>query len=117
MAQRPGTMAPARAASGTGTLPSLTRACAGELIGTYLLAFFGCGSVMSAVITGAQVGLWQVAGVWGFGIPMALYATAAASGPHLNPSLCLSLARPPPHSFSPSPPLPLWGAPLARAVL
>jgi glycerol uptake facilitator-like aquaporin len=34
------------------------------VIGTYILAFFGCGSVMSAVITGAQVGLWQVAEPW-----------------------------------------------------
>ncbi len=117
MAQRPGTMAPARAASGTGTLPSLTRACAGELIGTYLLAFFGCGSVMSAVITGAQVGLWQVAVVWGFGITMAIYATAAASGAHLNPSVSLSLAWRRPESFPPSRLFPYWGAQLAGAFL
>jgi glycerol uptake facilitator protein len=62
------------------------------LVGTYVLAFFGCGSVMSAVITGAQVGLWQVAVVCGFGITLAIYATAAASGAHLNPAVTLSVA-------------------------
>jgi arsenate reductase len=73
-------------------VPPLGRACAGELIGTYLLVFFGCGSVMSAVITSAQVGLWQVAVVWGFGISLAIYATASVSGAHLNPAVTLSIA-------------------------
>ena len=68
-----------------GRLPALGRACAAELAGTYLLTFFGCGAVMSAVITGAQAGLWQVAVVWGFGVALAIYATAAASGAHLTP--------------------------------
>jgi len=100
-----------------GALPSLSRACAGELVGTYILAFFGCGSVMSAVITGAQVGLWQVAVVWGFGITLAIYATAAASGAHLNPSVSLSLALRRPESFPRTRLLPYWAAQLAGAFL
>jgi glycerol uptake facilitator protein len=102
---------------GRHTLPPLGRACAGELVGTYLLAFFGCGSVLSAVITGAQVGLWQVAVVWGFGISLAIYATAAASGAHLNPSVSLSLAWRRPESFPRSRLVPYWGAQLAGAFL
>ncbi len=39
------------------------RMAAGETVGTYLLVLFGTGSVAAAVITGAQVGLWQVAAV------------------------------------------------------
>lgn len=34
--------------------------------------FFGCGSVCAAVTTGAQVGVFQVAIVWGLGIAMAI---------------------------------------------
>ncbi len=97
--------------------PALARACAGELIGTYLLAFFGCGSVMSAVITGAQVGLWQVAVVWGFGISLAIYATAAASGAHLNPAVTLSVALRRRASFPASRMLPYWCAQMAGAFL
>lgn len=44
----------------------------GELLGTYLLVLFGTGAVAAAVLTGAQVGLWQVAVVWGFGVTIAI---------------------------------------------
>jgi glycerol uptake facilitator protein len=37
----------------------------GEFIGTFLLVFFGCGSVAAAILTEAQVGIFQVATVWG----------------------------------------------------
>jgi Major intrinsic protein len=43
----------------------LMRQVAAELIGTFMLVFFGCGVVHAAVLTGAQQGLWQVAIVWG----------------------------------------------------
>jgi len=64
----------------------------GELFGTFLLVFFGCGSVCAAVTTGAQVGVFQVAIVWGLGIATAIYLTGGLSGAHLNPAVTLSLA-------------------------
>lgn len=71
---------------------ALARALAGELVGTYLLVMIGTASVAAAVLTGAQVGLWQVAVVWGFGVTLAIYASAALSGAHLNPAVSLAFA-------------------------
>src|SRR5687768_5259861 len=64
----------------------------GEFLGTFLLVFFGCGSVATAVLTGAQVGIFQVAVVWGIGISTAIYLTASLSGAHLNPAVTIALA-------------------------
>ena len=71
---------------------NLWRACIAETLGTFLLVLFGTGSVAAAVYTGAQVGLWQVAAVWGFGITLAIYVTGAVSGAHLNPAVSLAFA-------------------------
>ena len=68
------------------------RALAGEAVGTYIMVLFGTGSVAAAVVTGAQVGLWQVAVVWAFGVALAIYATANVSGAHLNPAISLAFA-------------------------
>jgi len=67
----------------------LTRAMAGEFIGTFVLVFFGVGAVNAAVVTGAQVGLWQVAVVWFIGVSLGIYSSAALSGGHLNPAITL----------------------------
>lgn len=64
----------------------------GEFVGTFILVFFGCGSVCAAVTTGAQVGIFQVAIIWGLGIATAIYLTAALSGAHLNPAVTISVA-------------------------
>jgi len=64
----------------------------GEFFGTFLMVFFGCGSVSAAVLTGAQVGVFQVAIVWGLGIATAIYLTGSLSGAHLNPAVTVSMA-------------------------
>ncbi|HEY1111848.1 MAG TPA: MIP family channel protein [Opitutaceae bacterium] len=63
----------------------------GEFAGTALLVFFGCGSVAAATLLGAQVGVFQVAIVWGVGIALAIHLTGGLSGAHLNPAVTLAL--------------------------
>jgi glycerol uptake facilitator protein len=70
--------------------PSLRFALGAELLGTFVLVFFGVGAVNAAVITGAQSGLWQVAVVWAVGVSLGIYASAAISGAHLNPAITLA---------------------------
>src|SRR5580658_4989625 len=72
--------------------PLLPTWAIGEFFGTFLLVFFGCGSVATAVLTGAQVGIFQVAIVWGLGIATAIHLTGSLSGAHLNPAVTLALA-------------------------
>lgn len=63
----------------------------GEMIGTFLIVFFGCGSLAAAVLTGAQVGIFQVAIVWGIGVALAIFCSAGLSGAHLNPAVTLAM--------------------------
>jgi glycerol uptake facilitator protein len=64
----------------------------GEFFGTFLLVFFGCGVDATAITTGAQAGIFQVAIVWGLGIATAIHLTASLSGAHLNPAVTLAFA-------------------------
>jgi glycerol uptake facilitator protein len=100
-----------------GVLPPLRRALIGEALGTYLLVLFGTGAVAAAVLTGAQVGLWQVAVVWGFGVTLAIYVSAAHSGAHLNPAVSLAFALLRRDAFPVARLLAYMGAQLIGAIL
>lgn len=100
-----------------GLAAGAVKAAAGELIGTYLLVLFGTGAVAASVYAGAQVGLWQVAVVWGFGVAIAIYVSAGISGAHLNPAVTLAFAVFRRREFRPSDLAVYWSAQLAGAVL
>ena len=63
----------------------------GELLGTFILVFFGCGAVAVTVLFAAHAGLFQVAMVWGIGAALAIYSTRHLSCAHLNPAVSLAM--------------------------
>ena len=63
----------------------------GEFFGTFLLVFFGCGSVCAAVSTGAQVEFSNCHRV-GLGIATAIYLAGSLSSAHLNPAVTIASA-------------------------
>src|SRR3954471_20297404 len=95
----------------------LRAALVGEVLGTFLLVLFGTGSGACAVLTGALQGLWQVAVVWGFGVTLAIYCSAALSGAHLNPAVSLAFALCRADRFPRARLVPYWLAQLAGAVV
>jgi glycerol uptake facilitator protein len=70
----------------------LTARCLAEALGTFVLVFFGCGAVHTAILVGAQAGLWQVAVVWGVAIMVAVFVVGGISGAHINPAVTTALA-------------------------
>jgi len=72
--------------------PSLFARAGAEILGTFILIFFGCGAVHVAVLTGDLSGLGQVGMVWGVAIMIAAYVCGGISGAHINPAITLALA-------------------------
>lgn len=71
---------------------SVSKKCFAEFFGTAILVLFGDGAVHTAVLAGAQSGIWQVAIIWGVAVMMVIYAVGAVSGAHINPAITLAFA-------------------------
>ncbi len=63
----------------------------GEFLGTFILVFFGCGSVAVTALFSSHSGLFQVALLWGFSVTIAIYATRHLSCAHLNPAVSIAM--------------------------
>ncbi len=57
-----------------------------EMIGTFILVFFGCGA---AVLMGAEIGFLGISFAFGLSIVAAAYGLGAISGAQLNPAVSL----------------------------
>jgi len=73
------------------TSTTLKGQCIAEFLGTGLIIFFGAGCVAAMKLAGASFGQWEISVIWGLGVAMAVYMTAAISGAHLNPAITIAL--------------------------
>ena len=65
----------------------------GELLGTFLLVFGGCGTaVFAAHFGGGGVGLLGVAFAFGLTVLAGVYALGPITGAHFNPAVSVGLA-------------------------
>lgn len=71
--------------------PSLITKCLAEAIGVGIIVSGGCGVVSAGKYAGANVGLFGGAAVWGMSVMLAVFATRAISGAHLNPAVTAGL--------------------------
>jgi len=67
------------------------KAFKGEFIGTFILVFFGCGSVAASVLFNA-FNLFQVAIIWGVGVAFGIIASRKWSDAHLNPAVTVAMS-------------------------
>ena len=63
----------------------------GELIGTFLLVLFGCGTVAVAVLFNQYQSIFQIAAMWGVGLIVAIYATRDLCCAHFNPAVSITM--------------------------
>lgn len=78
---------------------ALRKELAGELLGTFILVFIGCGAVGAAVILGWLSALYQVAAVWTLGVTVAIMASKHWCPAHLNPAVTLAMCLARKHSW------------------
>ena len=65
--------------------------CVAEAVGTAIIVQGGCGVVCAAKYAGSGMGSFGLAAVWGISVTLAVYATRAISGAHLNPAVTCAL--------------------------
>jgi aquaporin Z len=59
-----------------------------ELIGTFILVFFGCGA---AVVAGASLGVLGIAFAFGLAVLVMVYAIGPVSGCYINPAITIAM--------------------------
>jgi MIP family channel proteins len=63
-----------------------------EALGTFMLVFFGCGSVVMTAYPGGNWGVLGISIAFGIVLSVAITATMPISGGHLNPAVTIALA-------------------------
>jgi glycerol uptake facilitator protein len=63
----------------------------GEVLGTFILVLFGCGSIATSILFDTYQGILQIGIIWGIGVTLAIYLTRQLSCAHLNPAVSIAM--------------------------
>jgi MIP family channel proteins len=88
---------------------------AAEALGTGVLVFIGCGSVLSDKMGSGAAGLVGISMAFGIAVAMMIFAVGPISGAHINPAVTVALAAT--NHFPRKQVLPYIGAQAAGAIL
>lgn len=69
----------------------LSKEFLGEVLGTFILILFGCGSVAVSILFGGYQSILQIAFLWGIGATLAIYLARHLSNAHFNPAVSLAM--------------------------
>jgi aquaporin Z len=72
-------------------MPVIARRATAELLGTFILVFFGCGAVVMDAFPNARYGLMGIALVHAVALAVAVTMTMRISGGHCNPAVTAGL--------------------------
>ncbi len=67
--------------------PTLTQKVAAETLGTFVLVFFGCGSIVFATQAGTATTISAIGLTFGLAVMVMVYAVGRISGGHFNPAV------------------------------
>jgi len=93
----------------------ISQMCAAEMLGTAVLVFLGCGSVIASSMSGSATGLFGISAAFGIAVTIMIFAVGPTSGAHINPAVTIALAAT--GHFPRNRVLPYVGAQAAGAVL
>ncbi|MCD2425373.1 aquaporin family protein [Niabella pedocola] len=70
---------------------SLLNECLGELAGTFMVVFLGCGAVAVSLLFNGLPHITAIAAVWGIAVITAIYLFRSVCGAHFNPAVSIAM--------------------------
>jgi len=69
---------------------NIFKKCAAELLGTFALVFFGCGSMILSEINPSSISVDSIPIIFGLIVAAMIYALGHVSGAHFNPAVSIA---------------------------
>jgi len=69
---------------------NILKKCTAELLGTFALVFFGCGSMILSEINPSAISVDSIPIIFGLVVAVMIYALGQVSGAHFNPAVSIA---------------------------